>query len=255
MVACWLAFATFSIYASDYNPGLLTQNLAVVAFIISIGADLLIDFASIAFTLNSISGEINVKHWDLIRMSMVNRQDIIVAKHAIAGIRTWRMMGVITIFRSISALMLILSLFIPYTSGHGLTITDILAAFENDFIQIALLMLTVITFFAIYLVEPNWRMAAQTAAGLAISARVHNPVFAALAALAYIVGIWIAQVIIFALCAWMTFNTLLGIATAPAAMCVVFFACVGTAVIVYSFYYWVRQWALDYALRHAFKND
>ncbi len=249
---CWLLFAISSSY---FNLLATIQNVAAITFVISIAADFFIDLISMTFTITAISGEINVKHWDLVRLSLLDRESIIKAKHAIANIRVWRMMAVVWLLRCLTAALFVLMYFIPTQYDGRPLISNVLRSLVTNPFEVIFVFATLITFAAIYLIEPKWRMSAQTALGLAISARMHNTLNAGLAALAVIVVIWTVQIIILALYAWMTVNLLMDVRNPVVAFCFLFLACGGTALTVRVFYSALRQWALDYALRHAFKYD
>jgi hypothetical protein len=251
MVALWLLFAA----AQPYNDALsLTQNVTFFAFVISIVADVLIDLVSMALTITAISGAINDKHWDLLRLSLVHRRRVIEAKHALASIRVWRVMVFVRMLRWVVVVLFILTMFIPSRYG-GLGIMILLTGFSTNTIDMLLLVVIIIVFTLIYLIEPYWRMLAQTAAGLMISARFHNTIYAALAALTYIVAIWIVQAMIMGFYVWMTINFVVDLWTMAAALGFILLACIGTAFTVYGFYVGVQGWALNSALIDGFRND
>lgn len=231
------------------------QAVAAFGFVISLGLGLFIDLASMGFSVTSISSAINVKHWDLVRLSLLSRESIITSKHLIASIRTWRMMSFVWILRCLVTICSALSLFIPYSASSAPPIVSMLELLFRYPLELIFITFIVIIFFSTYILEPIWRMYAQTAAGLAISARVHNPLFGSLTALAYIFILWIVQAMIIGIYGWITVISVSGIRNAVIGIFFVFIASGITALTIRGFYKMVQRWALNYANHHAFKDD
>jgi hypothetical protein len=220
--------------------------------VISIGMDLILDFASLLFALNSIAGEVNARRWDLLRLSPVREDRIVAAKHGLAQVRAWRVMALVLYTRSAAVVLILLHTFLlPFFVGGG---SDIFNAFRYEFFNTLLALVIAAIFLAIYVVEPLWRMRAMTAVGIAISARVYSITFAFLTAFAAIVATWITQVIILAMIGWFTaqiagaFSSGVN-ATIGALMCFVLGACIATAFIVRIYYRRLEDWALGYTVR------
>jgi hypothetical protein len=232
------------------NPSYVAsgQSGAFIAWlmIISIGMDLILDFASLIFALNSIAGEVSAGRWDLLRMTPINEQRIVGAKHGLAQVRAWRVMALVLYTRSAAIVLIVLHVFLlPMLVGGSSILMDM---FRYEFFNPLLALITFVIFLVVYAIEPLWRMRAMTAVGIAISARVYTIVFAFLTAFAAIVATWISQVIILAIIGWFTVQ--LGTAFfVTAFMCGVLGACIATAYVVRVFYTRLEAWALGYAAR------
>lgn len=255
IVGLWLLaiYDMVSVYGQtgSINPSYVVsgQSGDFIAWliVISIGMDLILDFASLIFALNSIAGEVNAGRWDLLRMTPINERLIIEAKHGLAQLRAWRVMALVLYTRSAAVVLILLHTFLlPVLVGDS---PDIFREFRYDFFNMLLALVTVVIFLAIYIIEPLWRMRAMTAVGIAISTRVlYTIAFAFLTAFAAIVATWITQVMILAIIGWFTAQ----VASAfyvTAFMCAVLSACIATAFVVRTYYRRLEGWALGYAIR------
>jgi hypothetical protein len=96
IIALWL-LAIFDMWALRRQTGSINTSYVLFAragdfiiwlMVISIGMDLIHDFASLIFALNSIAGEISAGRWDLLRLSPIYEDRIVAAQHALAQVRT-----------------------------------------------------------------------------------------------------------------------------------------------------------------------
>ncbi len=247
----WTAYFYNQTGAATYynSPSRVTDQSATfigLLILISIGMDLILDFASLIFALNSIGGEVSAGRWDLLRLTPINEGRIIGAKHGLAQVRAWRVMALVLYTRFAAVALILLHAFLlPVLVGDA---PSIFTSFRYDFSNTLLALVTAAIFLAIYVIEPLWRMRAMTAVGIAISARVYSIVFALLTAFAAIVVTWITQVIILGIIGWFTAQVV-GAFYLTAFMCGVLGACIATAYIVRLYYRRLEDWALGYAIR------
>lgn len=231
-----------------YGPqtwiGYSLEFLAVAGFA-GIAADVILDLASLAFTLNSIDVPDNPKWWDLLRLAVDRPESVIIAKHTVAQVRAWRVMVIVLSLRACLALVGVIHLF-GTTSGFDGYLPP----------SQYLLIPTLVVFGATYVIEPFWRMGAMTALGLRISARVKNTAMAALVGFGAVVAVWIVQAVIMGVILYGTLVAVNNLAynSEDVAMCGVFFACCATSWIIYAFYRSLRAQSLAIALRYAFAD-
>jgi hypothetical protein len=260
IVGLWLLaiYDNVSLYmqTGSINPAYVVtgQSGDFIAWlmVISIGMDLILDFASLLFALNSIAGEVSARRWDLLRLSPVREDRIVAAKHGLAQVRAWRVMALVLYTRSAAVLLILLHTFLlPFFVGGG---SDILNGFRYEFFNTLIALVIAAIFLVIYVVEPLWRMRAMTAVGIAISARVYSITFAFLTAFAAIVATWITQVMILAMIGWSSAQIVGSLnngvnASATVFLCIALGACIATAFIVRIYYRRLEDWALGYAVR------
>lgn len=222
-----------------------TGTVVTIAILAAVGAGWLMDFACVFAAFNSIRGRVNSAHWDLLRLTPMQRETIIEAEYSVAQARAWRSLSMVLGLR-IAALVLLLAqvlLLPPAIERAGGQVYNSTYADPGLF----LIVVGFILFFAVYLVEPFWRMRAVTALGLAVAALFRGIIPAALTAFALLVAMWIAQVVIMGVIFWCSISAAFGLQYAypPCASLV-------TGGIIYGFYLVVRQEALKRAVRYAF---
>jgi hypothetical protein len=211
----------------------------------TIGTGIFVDFASIMAAANTLGGEGSTELRDLLRLTPILETDIVAAQHQIAGVRAWRMLAVIVGARVAVVLLLLIHTFIlplalnnPVNYFYGADPFDELAV-----------MLALGLFFAIYAIEPLWRMSAVTALGLALVVRFRSALTAWMAAVGAIGVMWLVQGIIMAILLWASLwvtNWTRGYGVP--------FACAFVAFVIYRFYVGLRGWALGSAVYHSFRD-
>jgi hypothetical protein len=222
----------------------------------SLGFNLLLDMVSLAMSINSISGDINQGHWDLLRLTPLRENEIIQAKYAAAQLRSWRMM----------LWVIGLRLGVLILCGFHLWIIPVLDGYRNDVfgnlfgsifeypVEFFSFFISLLVFTAIYLIEPVWRMQALAALGLSISARIRQLIFSTLAALGALVAVWISQAMIMGGILWSLFSMLSSMVSSAVAFCCITTACITTAFVIRLYYQQLKNWALSSAVKHAFAS-
>lgn len=233
-----------------YCEGAVWDNLNLtlgIMLLASIGAGWLMDFACVLAAFNSIRGRVDSSHWDLLRLTPLREEVIVRAEYAVAQVRALRSAGVVFGLRIASVIVLLLQwLLLPtLIAGAGGEVYD--GGYNDP--DYVLLLIGFIAFFAVYLVEPFWRMAAVTALGLAVAARFRGIVSAGLAAFGALVTMWIAQAIIMSI--------IFGCSFSIAFVLEYFYplcASAGTGALIFVFYMILRQEAIKHAIQRAFRD-
>ncbi len=207
-----------------------TGQLVGWLFVISLGLDVILDFASMAASVNSFSREVIAGRWDLLRLTPYTANDLLAVKHSAARLRGWRMTMLVSVVRLTVIIMFLL----------GIPLDSVLynSLFNMGQIWSYLPVLPVVL---AYIVEPIWRAQIMTLLGLMISIRVRNGLSLTLAAVGAVLAFWIFQLVILGGVFWITlqlFNSLFyPIVIAPfLADVIIFIIALYIAVAFYLFY-------------------
>jgi len=209
---------------------------------------LALDFNSMTAALGSISGEIAAKHWDLLRLTSLSSEQIALAKHGIAQIRTWRLTIFLMTLRAAASLSIVLTFALLLYRSRPLNlfaaIDVVLLGFGYGWVILFIM--------AVYIVEPYWRMHAITALAIAISARTKTPALSLWAAVAALLAFWLAQGVISALLAaefYVLFGQLIQFdqPTIQMSACAPLIFLGLSLGIIYGFYAVVQSWSLHHA--------
>jgi hypothetical protein len=234
------------------SPLEYSANFIAVLLLVSIGMDIILDFACLVFSITSIGGEVSDGRWDLLRMTPLREESIVAAKHGLAQVRAWRVMAIVLWTRTAAVIVILLHAFtLPVLFTGSFFLADF---FRYEFFNPLLLLITFGIMLAVYVAEPVWRMRALSALGVAVSARVFNLIYAFLTAFAVMVCVWISQTLIMLGLGWVTIQ--FGIALTSGSMnlymCAVLPACIATAYIIRTYYVSVERRALGYATRRVY---
>jgi hypothetical protein len=237
-------------YRCDYILYEAGATILSIYALVSILADVLLDFACIIAALNSLRGRVNSPVWDLLRLTTMHPQSIVGAEHAVVQARAWRsMIWVVGMRFSVIALALIHAFALPIMLGDGGGWTGLVDTIADQPIQSLLTIAGFIVFLGIYVIEPLWRMWAMTALGLALTAWHRSIVTTILSAMGWMLGLWILQIIIMAAMLWVAFTTASGLL-----WCLPLFASIGAGFVIYGFFYAVRVEGLNRAMARAFRD-
>ncbi len=184
----WLA-GTAALQSSV--SALVDDSFVLVALLtVSLLGGFWLDLVSLAASVNAVSGELANGRWDLIRLTALNDQGLVAAKHAGSQLRVWRRLMWLVGLRSALAAILLLMFYIEraglMTRTMGTSASPSLAvgaAFS-------------FAFAGLYLLEPFWRVRGMTAFGLFISTRDRSSSSAILAAFVGLLALWFVQAII-----------------------------------------------------------
>jgi hypothetical protein len=149
-------------------------------FVAGIAAGLFLDCLSMTAAVNSFRRDINGGQSDLICLSGIYAEQFVSTRYAVVQARAWRIMAVVSSIR--------LAILPVIVMGTLLVPKLLLVVFD--------LFIFAFGYWLIYCIEPLWRMRAVTELGLAISARVHSPSAALLAAMTAIAMLWGIQVLV-----------------------------------------------------------
>lgn len=154
------------------------------ALAICVLVSLAVDTHNVLVTINSISGQIASGHWEMLRLTTLERSQIINAEYSIAQVRAWRA----------TALEVGLHAFVGITYFFSFGFNQLAYGSRywdelNLFLSFAALVGVILAFIA----EPIWRMQAISAVALSISAQGGSTSSAALTAFGAVVGTRIVE--------------------------------------------------------------
>src|SRR5258708_7322678 len=141
----------------------------------TLGMTIVADVYYVFMAVNSINREVQSGEWGLLKLTPIREQEILDAKYSIAQLRAWPVMIFDRLFQLIP--LLTLTVFRPIDRP------DVLLLYVLPSVLLGWL-------------APMWRMRALTAAGLSVSARVHNTASAMLGGLAVVLGLHLGLLII-----------------------------------------------------------
>jgi len=151
----WLALALIARSSMAPFRSAWEGNLFLVAFAGVSLAGLLVDFFCLAMAGGAISRDIDTGRWTLLRLTLLNEESMLRAKHAGVRLRAWRLLQVVAGLRCGIGVMVA----IEYLNFRYFSSLEVL-------LSIALFMLV----FVPYVLEPFWRTQAFTTVGLYFSA-------------------------------------------------------------------------------------
>ncbi len=267
--AVWLLFMLLDAALSNQGFGdrqvyVNSINMVNWIMLLSIGLGMILDFRCLQVALRSINGEVEAGRWDLLRLTALSEQGIVLAKHAGARLKVWRLTMIIASLRVATiSLGLFAVLVVPYlVLGENLVVEGLFTAFLDD--PLGLLVVVVIAFLTalVYCIEPFWRAQTMTALGMVLSAWVSNLPLATLAAVGVIFAVWLVQMVILVA---LFFGLGVGLAAlfAPlmfgyaSLVTALYFllSCIITAVTVYGFYTLLQTWALRHVVRRIRRSN
>lgn len=208
----WLVAAVVIVVtAQDWR---LYMDVLLLLFIL-LGASLLdkfiLDFSAATASLDAIEDDVRHGHFDLICLTDVRMNAYLKAKHAVAQMRSWRLMCrdmgfrlglALAIIGHLLFLPLLLSERIPDSSIFGLPqpATPGMAASAGpseleDVLVLVSLLPGMFALVAVYVLEPRWRLRSLAAASIAVSTQRKRAPFSLLYALGTLIGVWIMQIL------------------------------------------------------------
>jgi hypothetical protein len=221
-----------------------------------------LDFASISNSVNSINGDIENGRWDLLRLTALNREGIVAAKHAASRMRVWRdQMNHLGIRSTLGVIGgIVFTMLIQRVFANGVNATDPFAYELFTMFELPSVFSGIFTFIsaaAVFILEPFWRVRALTAFGLAVSAHQQNTLSAILVCGGALVGVWLTQLLMlisalvftFIGAGFLMFGGFAGVLCAPGT--VFLFMLVG----LYGFYDLLARWGLRRATRQLLRMN
>jgi hypothetical protein len=209
----------------------------------SIALDALLDLVCLVFTINTINGEIIAGRWDLLGLTSLTAEQIVYAKYAVGQLRAWRMMLIVTGVRFAVALLAVVSFVINILRW----------GWRENFVNTIQFILIFALFFAIYLIEPLWRLRAMTALGMAISVHTRSVVSSVLAGLFGTLAVWLSQGVIFAGIIFVFSLFARGTYQSESLACLLFLACGTVALAVYNYYRLLGRYCLRRVVRRVYQ--
>ncbi len=221
-------------------------QFAVGLLLLSIGLDVLLDFACILAGYNTMRMATEAIHWDLLRMTPMQLDVIVGAQHAIVQTRAWLMTVLITSLRVAVVLFYLFTTFILPLIYRGSLGDFMTLGYGYDFVWL----FTLVALFAlgfVLIAEPLWRMRAMTALSLALAAQFREPVLGTLAGLGSVIGLWLAELIILGLLFYLTII----VATSTSFTFAPVFGSVTGGIAVWLFFRILKGRSLGRAIRYA----
>ncbi len=187
----WLLAMLFWAYEAAWS-------LAGTAFIISLIDKLWMDFGVIFAGLNSIKGDYDNNRWDPIRVTTVDMRKVVLAKHAIAQVRGWRLMLTVMTLRVAVVVLAALLVFAtpliyPDRVFNLYYPNPPLSPVENLFLLSFFVMIAIDA--GVYIMEPRWRLRALAAGSLAVSSQLFAGGVEMLAATGAVLVLWLLQML------------------------------------------------------------
>jgi hypothetical protein len=242
IAALWLAALltapAYPVRYASYAVVARSSEFLSLAFSLSLLSNFLVDLVAVWVALPSIDMGQNPIWWDLIRVTTLNPEKILAAKHAAAQVRAWRMMMVIVSVRVILVgLFVLTAIMFHWRLGLIETSPDMFGILPG----LAILAAT-------YVLEPYWRMRMMTALGLRIAARAPNLPMAILTGFGAILLVWILQMmIIFGLFFVLSFAMSFVLLLPSSGFVGLFVVCCVAAIAIYAFYDGMRVRSLKNA--------
>ena len=179
--------------------------LAVAGILFLVG-----DIYYLAVSVHSINNEINSGHWDLLRLTPMDDEDIIEAKLATAHIRAWRVMNLEVTVRVMLLTLFWALLLFPvraFLTGEGFfgrssIWRSVAQQIQERPFSTSFAIITVLLLMLVFVLEPRWRMRSLTALGLYISSRVHNISMSSVAAFFSLIGFHFIQLMLLVGTGW-----------------------------------------------------
>jgi hypothetical protein len=231
---------------------------AGVIFLISIASNFFLDLAAINASLGVINQDVGNGRWDLVRITALEGEQIVNAKHTLTRLRCWRMMITIFAMRVLVLVLLVLTTLVnifAHRNGFWAGLSDYISGFFRQPIENILLLLLMIGWAAIYLGEVFYRHRTLTAVMLGLSTG-RNTTNAILTGLAGVMAIWIAQGFMLFFIFWMisVINWLLSPTVWRIAILAFFAILSVSALIIALFFHYYRflyQWGVRMITRRA----
>jgi hypothetical protein len=219
-----------------------TQNWIAFSILLGIPLDIPLDLVCMAVTVNTIGGEVTAGRWDLLRLTPMDAELIVEAKHAIGQLRAWRTMTLVMAFRLgavITAALCVMTLLLRFGSPSSASP-----------LELPLMLLIFALFSAVYLLESLWRMRAMTALGLVISSHMRSTISMSLSAFGAIMAVWLSQAFIMGAFFWLYFYGNQNVRRSVDGFFWAFIICICIAGAVYGYYRLLMRRALRYTARH-----
>ncbi len=200
--------------------------IAVSSIVITIASDVWYMLT----TVGTINFQIASGQWDLLRLTEVRGENILLAKYAIAQIRAWRLMTLevgVRIAGVVFAALLYPPLFLI-----------ILVTLPVSWCLVILVVG--------YVAEPLWRMQALIALDVALAVRIQNYTFAVLATLGAVLVVEFSRLVALAALAFVVFGLL---PYRSSVFCMLPLASLATLYALYFFYRTLQRLSLRQAVR------
>lgn len=260
IVSGWMALVllyqgqSYTIIGPSTNVAYYTSD-NIVLWLVLIGGvgSLVLDFASLAASISGIDR--HRPDWELLRLTNLNRQDVIGVKHILAQIRVWQVTTFFLVLR-VTALIIVL------LQNQLLTDFDdpLFLELWTDFVRnpfetsISVLMMVFVTYCFVF--ELLWRMRAVTAIGTALSARMDRSGLAFLVGFALVTVMWAVLVLLLVVFTWAYGQMVMALFALGVRRIVllqwVYLLLIG--LIVYNFFSQIQIIGVSWATRAAFRE-
>lgn len=235
--------AVFCIFLLLSSRRDLYTSFAQFYFVFSLGVVALwLDMACLRTSIRAINSEIQSGRWDLLRLTPIQIQTILRAKHAAAQVRVWR-----TLAAAIGVRVALLPMIAVWVGIDLPTMRT--TPFSAEYLSGVAYMFA---FILLLILELFWRMKAMTALGIAVSAQAREPAGAWLLGLATVFFVWLGQVAVLVgiVLGWGMFSFMFALgASWVSALCLIPMGLAILTLATYDYYLIVRTWALRRAGR------
>lgn len=256
----WLHWSTNEIYQPGsmygyYPMGWNTNMIAFIAFI-SLVLNFVMDFSSAVTSTGLINSEITGGRWDLLRLTLLDSEQITRTKYAIAQLRVWRITNFTIALRGLVLILMLLTFTaVPASNWSFYGFIDYIL---HNLVESLLTGLIIIIVAGTYLIEPYWHMKAITAGGLLVSTYTQRLSFSLLGGLAVSAIMLISQIVLISafgyalshLLSWLPYN-MSAIASTFVALSI-FLAIAGA---IFLYYHTVQRRLLKRVLRRVNQQD
>lgn len=228
------------VYTSIWGSEIYLVLLALTFFI-----GIVLDFMCMSASVDSINSDVASGRWDLLRLTALNEQGILTAKHAVSQLRCWRTVLVMFGLRLGVAIITLIFLVLPYLNNVSV----------DGYFFVTLFIVGLML--AVYVLEPFWRARALTAVGIFVSSLNRSTSATFLTAFFSLFIVWLLQSAVIGAAMFGITWIALGLASASSGYMASFlfslcFTGVWLAILcsaIYGFYHLLEQWALRRTLK------
>lgn len=151
---------------------LLNRQALVIVLVIAVAVTLLADLYYVVLTVNTLNRQFVSGEWEVLQLTPLPVEDIFAANYAAIQIRAWRMLIIEIACRSVPGVLAVAWAVAEYRRMGNIYMINSYSAMLGY----------VLPPFALFLVEPLWRMRVITTVSMAIAAQIRNWTFGLLAA-------------------------------------------------------------------------
>ena len=242
LLLTWIHAQTFPYYNYYISWG---SEMFLIVIALSFLVGIVLDFMCMSASADAINSDVANGRWDLLRLTALNEQGILSAKHAISQLRCWRTILVMFGLRLGVSIVGLLLVFVPSLR------------YANFDAYSVVMLLIIGLMLAVYVLEPFWRARALTALGIYVSSLNRSSSGTFLTAFFALFIVWLLQSAVIGAAMFGVTWIAIGLSTATTAYVysLVFALCfngIWLAILcsaIYGFYHLLEQWSLRRTLK------